>query len=116
MSAHACACCGSSLFPRRPQWWNQDTGYGMCDKCAGSILHLPGFKPLGSSPFPRPEFERAYGKPGVHYTLPESSAVLNVACPSCLAGVGVPCVGLRPGWHCDPRYVSATAIIQGARA
>jgi hypothetical protein len=27
----ACACCGGNAYGR--QWWNQDTGYGVCRKC-----------------------------------------------------------------------------------
>lgn len=109
MAAHTCTCCGASLIPRRPQYWNQDTGYGLCDLCAGGILHLPGFRPICRAPMDREEFERTYGKPGVHYTLPEALAVLNVPCPSCRAAAGAPCLGRRPGWYCDPRYVSAVA-------
>lgn len=70
MAAYACCCCGAALHPRRPQWPNQDTGYGLCDECAAMILHLPGFRPLGRYAMPIDEFERCYGKDGRQYVLP----------------------------------------------
>lgn len=69
MAIHTCTCCGEYPRPSRPQWWNQDRGFGICDDCAGSILHLQGHKPLGKYPMDRTEFEECYGKDGTHYYL-----------------------------------------------
>lgn len=71
MSAHTCTCCGAELRPRRPQWWNQDTGMGICDPCAAGILHLPGHRPIGGRPEPIDAFEQCYGRDGTHFELPD---------------------------------------------
>lgn len=39
--------------------WNQDTGYGLCPKCAAWIATRE----------PVDEMRRTYGAPGVHYAL-----------------------------------------------
>lgn len=60
-TARTCTCCGSYMKPPRPQWWNQDKGYGLCDSCANEIF---------KSGFHTPEsFQECYGKDGVHYKL-----------------------------------------------
>lgn len=53
-----CCCCGASTRGR--QWWNRDTGYGICDGCAESQARTTG-----------PETMRScYGERGVHYLIP----------------------------------------------
>lgn len=52
-----CACCGgdAGLFA---QFFNQDTGYGVCKSCVSWI------QGRGMS---QADFERTYGKPGINY-------------------------------------------------
>lgn len=52
-----CACCGGITKGR--QWWNQDTGYGLCPRCAIWITNRHGLAYV----------EDAYGKFGVHHSL-----------------------------------------------
>lgn len=42
------------------QWWNRDTGYGLCERCA---VWLPT---RGTTP---EEMKELYGERGVHYDL-----------------------------------------------
>lgn len=56
-----CACCGSEAG-RWKQWFNQDTGYGVCRKCADQIMSRSRKYHMGPS-----EFRRTYGVPGIHY-------------------------------------------------
>lgn len=53
-----CACCGGPA-PALRQWWNQDTGYGLCARCGDWIL--------GREPGGLVYVEQAYGKRGVHW-------------------------------------------------
>ena len=55
-----CCCCGKYCMGR--QWWNRDTGYGLCWTCAIDL-------PLGKIGLPvSPEDMREnYGEKGVHY-------------------------------------------------
>lgn len=55
----SCACCGT-LFRGR-QWFNQDTGYGLCDRCVRFV---------GASPEEGVEDE-SYGVAGIHFLIPE---------------------------------------------
>ena len=60
-----CACCGAWTMGR--QWWNQDTGYGLCPKCGEWIAarKIPGI-----SQEDQPEYMRqTYGTKGVHYSI-----------------------------------------------
>lgn len=54
-----CCCCGESTMGR--QWWNRDTGYGLCVKCI----------PLVSRPInlEGTTMERLYGVRGFHYDV-----------------------------------------------
>ncbi len=54
-----CSCCGRECRGR--QWWNRDTGYGLCNRCADSFSEKEGEE----------EMERCYGKKGVHYYIEE---------------------------------------------
>ncbi len=52
-----CCCCGSETIGR--QWWNRDTGYGLCASCADHIEPRIG-----------PEnFHSYYGIRGVHFDV-----------------------------------------------
>lgn len=53
-----CTCCGESLQGR--EWWNQEPGYGLCDRCA---TRHAGTKPGEES--------STYGVHGVHYLISE---------------------------------------------
>jgi len=79
-----CCCCGAGTRGR--QWWNRDTGYGLCEGCA---------ERLPSRGVPAEEMRDLYGIRGVHYDLehqapkPENamrevlSRVLAAECQSC---------------------------------
>ena len=51
-----CACCGNAAG-RWKQWWNQDTGYGLCAPCAVWIASR------GTS---QDEIDETYGREGEH--------------------------------------------------
>ncbi len=55
-----CACCGSRTKGR--QWWNRDTGYGLCSCCYDWL------KDRGESD---KEIEDCYGKVGYHFKVNE---------------------------------------------
>lgn len=59
-----CACCGGNAG-NCEQWHNQDTGFGLCRKCADWIAERTVFgRP---DPLANPlEFSRTYGLPGTH--------------------------------------------------
>jgi len=61
-----CCCCGLSTLGR--QWWNRDTGYGLCDACA---QELPT---RGTTP---EEMHQCYGKAGIHYLIPRTHQLPN---------------------------------------
>jgi hypothetical protein len=56
----SCTCCGDGLDGR--DWWNQEPGYGLCDRCV-SYCHAPTEPGEESS---------TYGVCGVHYLIPKS--------------------------------------------
>lgn len=52
-----CACCGNGTRGR--QWWNRDTGYGLCPRCAAWIETRE-----------TPEaMQECYGRKGYHYAI-----------------------------------------------
>lgn len=58
-----CNCCGSSTKGR--QWWNRDTGYGMCDFCIEYVRR----KGMAES-----EIRDNYGVQGVHWGVEKATA------------------------------------------
>lgn len=52
-----CCCCGNGTRGR--QWWNRDTGYGLCKDC---IVDCGADVAIG-------ETAEAYGVRGYHYDL-----------------------------------------------
>ena len=58
-----CCCCGGPA-PAKAQWWNRDTGYGMCGKCI-TYVRKRGM--------PESEIRECYGEEGVHW-MPETTA------------------------------------------
>lgn len=53
-----CCCCGGDA-PTREQWWNRDTGYGLCGTCARMIQARPDYD--------ADDFRRNYGDEGIHW-------------------------------------------------
>lgn len=51
-----CCCCGSSTRGR--QWWNRDTGYGICVECLEFCGVAPG-----------DNYAESYGYRGVHFAV-----------------------------------------------
>ena len=58
-----CACCGS-YAGKWEQWFNQDTGFGLCSEC---VTWIKTRRPFGQEPMTTEEFERIYGLAGAHY-------------------------------------------------
>ena len=58
-----CCVCGESTVGR--QWWNRDTGYGLCVKCSRD--------PLVTRQGPQ-EMAKLYGLRGTHYDLKNKGA------------------------------------------
>ena len=56
-----CCCCGAATRGR--QWYNRDTGYGLCRGCVDRCSR-------NETP---EEVKSLYGVRGVHYDLPENS-------------------------------------------
>jgi len=52
-----CCCCGNQTSGR--QWWNRDTGYGLCVKCAEVISKKEDEETMKS----------CYGEKGKHYAI-----------------------------------------------
>jgi hypothetical protein len=52
-----CCCCGSETRGR--QWWNRDTGYGLCPACIPLCSRCATPEDMGS----------LYGVRGVHYDI-----------------------------------------------
>lgn len=60
-----CACC-DEYAGKWEQHWNQDVGYGVCKSCIPFIM---------SHGMDKEAFELAYGKPGVNYEAPDTTAM-----------------------------------------
>ena len=55
-----CACCGESTIGR--QWYNRDTGYGLCVACVDYC----------KAKLEDDEFKDSYGVQGVHFDVKDS--------------------------------------------
>jgi hypothetical protein len=55
-----CCVCGERCRGR--QWWNRDTGYGLCEACADGITRSQSAE----------EHRQCYGIRGVHFAIPET--------------------------------------------
>ena len=64
-----CCCCGNGTQGR--QWWNRDTGYGLCESCAENLPTKHGVPPE--------EMHDLYGVRGVHYDLGFNAHLLAAA-------------------------------------
>lgn len=69
-----CACCGGEA-PSKKQWWNQDTGYGICARCfTRNVEHektrLHNENALADLCF-------AYGVPGIHHSTEDRPTLFN---------------------------------------
>lgn len=56
-----CCCCGAATRGR--QWWNRDTGFGLCTDCID-------FCARNTTP---EDFQQSYGDRGVHFDVKEDS-------------------------------------------
>jgi hypothetical protein len=66
-----CSCCGD--VTRGEQWWNRDTGYGLCDRCADWIPARMAKR--GETPEAIAEEMRfLYGERGRHYCVEEKQS------------------------------------------
>lgn len=54
-----CNCCDS--YTKGRQYWNRDTGYGICPECAKSQIERYGIESV--------EFDN--GKEGIHFNIKE---------------------------------------------
>ena len=54
----ACCCCGDLALAKK-QWWNRDTGYGLCGRCAKALQARKGYD--------AEEFISCYGHEGVNW-------------------------------------------------
>lgn len=52
-----CACCGG-YAPSKRQWFNRDTGYGVCPRCFAEAVKREGEAVAVDH----------YGKPGIHHS------------------------------------------------
>lgn len=62
-----CCSCGERA-PARRQWWNRDTGYGICPSCFQTWVRKLGME----------EAIRCCGVPGVHHTIQKPAKVETV--------------------------------------
>lgn len=54
-----CCCCDEEA-PGYRQWWNRDTGYGICQRCFEKSVDRFGMV----------ESIDLYGEPGIHHSVP----------------------------------------------
>lgn len=54
-----CTCCGGELQGRT--WWNQEPGYGLCDRCV----------PICCGPIQIGQESSSYGVAGIHFMVPD---------------------------------------------
>lgn len=64
-----CSCCDA--YCRGRQWYNRDTGYGLCAKCAA---WLKGRIERGVCGETVEEMKAGYGVEGEHYNVEEATA------------------------------------------
>ena len=62
-----CSSCTGEA-PSKRQWFNQDTGYGICPRCFQLVLEKDG----------RPAAIDSYGRPGVHHSLDETPTLYDL--------------------------------------
>lgn len=53
-----CCCCGGELWGR--QWWNRDTGFGICPGC----YQINGITD-------KTKYHKSFGHRGIHWDCPE---------------------------------------------
>ena len=59
-----CCCCGESTRGR--QWWNRDTGYGICRDC---ITFVRSKKKDGKPRQSEDQIRDYYGMEGIHFNV-----------------------------------------------
>jgi hypothetical protein len=65
-----CGVCGQSTTGR--QWWNQDTGYGLCIACIEHWITTMMRVDHMTREEAEEDLERTFGQRGVHFDLPNS--------------------------------------------
>lgn len=64
-----CCCCGNETLGR--QWWNRDTGYGLCNRC---------FKINGITE--KTTYHEYFGQRGIHWDIPDQDKIASTEEPS----------------------------------
>lgn len=67
-----CACCAG--LTRGRQWWNQDTGYGICSAC---IVWMRKSDANGKPRETEAQIADYYGIEGTHFNVSEAVKILN---------------------------------------
>lgn len=95
MKTLQCSCCGART--KGKQHWNQDTGYGLCPKCAAWIATRNDGRYADDL--------KAYGTPGLNYAAPLAAG--------CTPGMLVAWKTLDDNWHIGilKEWDNGTAII-----
>ena len=91
-----CACCGESALGR--QWWNRDTGYGLCARCVDFVRRSSD----------EADLETGYGKRGIHFATELT--------PNCVPGMLVAWKTIEDEWHTGvlKEWDNNTAIVMVA--
>ena len=63
-----CCHCGGGCVGR--QWWNRDTGYGVCRSCVARVATKPDLHDPGQTEYDTAELRSMWGVAGVHYNCP----------------------------------------------
>lgn len=73
-----CSCCGETTTGR--QWWNQDTGYGICKKCIDKVRESAHYESHDGTPWTDKDaiLEQLYGPRGTHFDI-----FTHSLCPTC---------------------------------
>lgn len=67
-----CSTCGSGTSGR--QWWNRDTGYGLCNKCAKWYRSHPEWATQEGFDSTEEYMYHLFGREGFHYGTAKSKA------------------------------------------
>jgi len=69
-----CAVCGGPA-PAKKQWYNRDTGYGVCPQCFKEQVEREGLA----------KAENLYGKAGIHHSIHASDKVAKMTWDECIS-------------------------------
>lgn len=62
-----CSCCGGNA-PSKKQWFNQDSGYGVCPRCFLDSVKTDGRQTAIDN----------YGRPGIHHSVEETPNLFDL--------------------------------------